>query len=345
MTSRPLTRSRSVLLVCAALLIGAFAVALWPSGAPTTSERVESIAQQLRCIDCQGLSVAESDVKSSVTIRADIRERITRGQSDSEVLDAYEARFGRSILLNPTPEGVNVLLWLVPFGVVIGGAVGIAKAFARRTSSNSESGSRGNSGAIDVVADAEKRSTRVPTRRRMLAGACCLLVLIGAGVGIAARSDDSDPTPTVTRAERIRRFEDQVKKNPDAVSLRLAYARFLLPEDEPKALLQYVAAAKIEATNVEAVAYAGWLLYRVSGSVDAARASFDKARTLDDQYVDTLFFQGLLELQTGDVAVGKAALQQFLLEAPEHEYANQARSALASSVPAQTGTDPAERSE
>jgi cytochrome c-type biogenesis protein CcmH/NrfF len=99
--------------VAAALLI---AVTQLSVPAPSTdAERVEALAAQLRCPDCQALSVAESRTRAADAIRADIAERVGAGQSDDEIRDAYVATYGTWILLAPP----DPLAWLLPAAVVL----------------------------------------------------------------------------------------------------------------------------------------------------------------------------------------------------------------------------------
>ena len=252
--------------------------------------------------------------------------RVEHGESDQSILDAYAARYGKSILLEPEAEGLNLLLWAVPVGVAIGGSIGVVRVFRRKASGPSEQ--------VEAEADAGSGSPK-DRRRQWIAAAVGVVVIgVGAGIGIARRDDTTTEVATVTRAERDERFRAQIAEHPTSAALHLAYARFLIDDDEAKALVQYVQTAKYDPTSAEATAYAGWLLYRVDGQVDSARASFDKARSLDEEYPDTYFFMGLLELQQGSAEDGEAALQRFLALAPNHQYASQAREVLASSVSA-----------
>lgn len=116
----------------AALLVGALVWAAWPSGAPATSaERAHALATELRCPDCEGLSVADSSTPSAQAIRADLTRRTNAGQSDASIRSVYIARYGDSILLNPPTSGLSLLVWLLPIVVLVLGAGGLALAFRR----------------------------------------------------------------------------------------------------------------------------------------------------------------------------------------------------------------------
>lgn len=116
----------------AVLAVLVLAVALWPSGGtPTVRARTRSLASELRCVDCEGLSVAESSTASARQTRRDIEARIRRGQSDQDIRQVYVDRFGESILLKPSSSGIGVVVWALPVIVLVVGAGGLVLALRR----------------------------------------------------------------------------------------------------------------------------------------------------------------------------------------------------------------------
>lgn len=113
------------LLALAALAV---VVAVRPGPEPSASERGEALARELRCPDCQGLSVADSPTSSAQEIRRQIDELVAGGASDEAVRDHFVARYGSWILLAPS----SPLPWLVPLAVVIAGAAGLVAWLASR---------------------------------------------------------------------------------------------------------------------------------------------------------------------------------------------------------------------
>ncbi len=89
-------------LALGAVVIAALVWAAWPDGGDrTASDRASELAAELRCPDCEGLSVADTSTSTARAIRRDIRTRIDAGQSDAEIRQAYVDRYGESILLKP----------------------------------------------------------------------------------------------------------------------------------------------------------------------------------------------------------------------------------------------------
>jgi cytochrome c-type biogenesis protein CcmH len=109
----------------------ALAVVLWPHGDQSPSARAHSLETELKCPECQGLSVAESQAPTSRAIRADIKRRIARGQSDAQIRQAYIDDYGESILLSPQASGISLLVWILPVLVLALGATGIVFALRR----------------------------------------------------------------------------------------------------------------------------------------------------------------------------------------------------------------------
>jgi cytochrome c-type biogenesis protein CcmH len=99
--------------------IGALLAVLQPSPALTLDQQAARLAGELRCPDCQALSVAESHTAAADAIRAEIGEQLAAGRSVGEVRQHFVDRYGEWILLQPA----DPLVWLLPIAVV---AIGVA---------------------------------------------------------------------------------------------------------------------------------------------------------------------------------------------------------------------------
>ena len=111
-------------LAAAALLAGLLAlVVLWPMGEPAGADTAGAIAAELRCPDCQGLSVADSPSQAAGEIRRQIDAMLAQGATADEVRAHFVARYGEWILLAPSPGWV----WWLPFAAL---ALGIAALVA-----------------------------------------------------------------------------------------------------------------------------------------------------------------------------------------------------------------------
>lgn len=102
---------------------------------PTEAERIYQLARQVKCPQCAGQSVAESDVVISREIRRDIASRVEAGETDEQILQAYADRYGQEILLEPPTSGSSRVVWLLPVVALVGGLVIVVVVFRRwRTS-------------------------------------------------------------------------------------------------------------------------------------------------------------------------------------------------------------------
>ncbi len=106
------------------LVLVAVVWSVWPTSGPqTAAERAHELATELRCPDCQALSVADSSSTSARAIRADLARRTKAGESSASIRQVYVDRYGASILLKPQSSGLGLLVWGLP---VVAGALGIA---------------------------------------------------------------------------------------------------------------------------------------------------------------------------------------------------------------------------
>lgn len=100
---------------------------------PALEARARTLSAELRCLVCQNQSIDDSDAPLAKDLRILVRERITAGDSDTQVMDWLVARYGEFVLLRPRFDTQTALLWLSPFVVLVAGGIGIAVALRRRS--------------------------------------------------------------------------------------------------------------------------------------------------------------------------------------------------------------------
>jgi cytochrome c-type biogenesis protein CcmH len=91
------------------------------SSKQTLDQRVYDVASQLKCLVCQGESVADSPATLSLQMRGVIRQQLQSGKSEQEVIQYFVSRYGDRILLSPPWHGLTLLVWLVPIALMVGG--------------------------------------------------------------------------------------------------------------------------------------------------------------------------------------------------------------------------------
>jgi cytochrome c-type biogenesis protein CcmH len=100
---------------------------------PALEARARTLSQQLRCMVCQNQSIDDSDAPLAHDLRMLVRERLTNGDSDAQVMDFVVSRYGEFVLLKPRFAWHTALLWAVPPGIlIIGGVVLFVLARRRR---------------------------------------------------------------------------------------------------------------------------------------------------------------------------------------------------------------------
>jgi cytochrome c-type biogenesis protein CcmH len=99
---------------------------------PALETRARALSQELRCMVCQNQSIDDSDAELARDLRVIVRERLTAGDSDNQVIDYLVARYGEFVLLRPRFNAHTLLLWLAPFGVLAIAVIGFVAA-GRRT--------------------------------------------------------------------------------------------------------------------------------------------------------------------------------------------------------------------
>jgi cytochrome c-type biogenesis protein CcmH len=119
---------------------------------PDIDERTRAIAQELRCVVCQNLSVADSPSEMAQQMRGIVREQVQAGKTPQEIKDFFVSKYGEWVLLAPTPQGFSLLLWGLPFVVLIIG-VGFALWLVRRwsTKKKTDADFLGNSDLLNRV--------------------------------------------------------------------------------------------------------------------------------------------------------------------------------------------------
>src|SRR5262249_16930982 len=113
------------------VLLGGPALAVQPDEIlrdPVLEARARPLSQELRCMVCQNQSIDGSDAPLAKDLRVLVRERLTAGDSDSQVIDFLVARYGEFVLLKPRLSAHTLLLWLAPFGVLVIAAIGFLAA-------------------------------------------------------------------------------------------------------------------------------------------------------------------------------------------------------------------------
>ena len=83
--------------------------------------KTREISQNVRCLVCRNQSIDESNSELAKDLRVLIKGKIIDGLSDKEIYNYLSNRYGDYILLNPPFKTNTILLWLLPFLILISG--------------------------------------------------------------------------------------------------------------------------------------------------------------------------------------------------------------------------------
>jgi cytochrome c-type biogenesis protein CcmH len=83
-----------------------------------------SVAAQLRCPVCQGLSLADSPSELALEMKDVVREQLRAGRTPDDVKSYFVAKYGEWILLEPPRRGINLLAYVLP-AVALAAGLGV----------------------------------------------------------------------------------------------------------------------------------------------------------------------------------------------------------------------------
>ncbi len=95
--------------------------------------RTSALASQLRCVVCQGLSIQDSPSELAQQMRSLVRDQLAAGRTEREVRAYFISKYGEWILLAPQPRGFNLLVYVLPAMLLVGG-LGFVWVMVRRWS-------------------------------------------------------------------------------------------------------------------------------------------------------------------------------------------------------------------
>ena len=99
---------------------------------PALEARARTLSSELRCLVCQNQSIDDSEAPLARDLRLLVRERLTQGDSDTQVLDFLVSRYGQFVLLRPRLELQTIILWGLPPAALLAGVIGLLITSRRR---------------------------------------------------------------------------------------------------------------------------------------------------------------------------------------------------------------------
>ncbi len=100
---------------------------------PAQERAAKQLMETVRCLVCQGQSIADSDAEMASDMRSMIRERIARGEKPEDIRRWLVERYGDWVTYAPPTRGSALILWMLPlFLLFVGGVLAAGRIRRRR---------------------------------------------------------------------------------------------------------------------------------------------------------------------------------------------------------------------
>src|SRR5690348_13246349 len=90
---------------------------------PRQEAQAQTLMNELRCLVCQGQSIADSDAELAGDMRDLVRRRIAAGEKPASIRAWLIQRYGTWISYKPTSEPAAWPLWLLPIALLVAGGL------------------------------------------------------------------------------------------------------------------------------------------------------------------------------------------------------------------------------
>ncbi len=94
---------------------------LTPLHSDNDKKELLEIYKNLRCLVCQGQSIADSNSDFAATIKLVVQDQLNEGKTEDEIYEFLTSKYGEWIVYQPTFNTNNFLLWTLPYVVLIFG--------------------------------------------------------------------------------------------------------------------------------------------------------------------------------------------------------------------------------
>ena len=103
------------------LLFIAYLFFVAPMQASNDQARLLEVYKNLRCLVCQGQSIADSNSDFAATIKLVVQDQFNEGKTEDEIYKFLISKYGEWIVYQPTLNKNNFLLWAIPYAALFFG--------------------------------------------------------------------------------------------------------------------------------------------------------------------------------------------------------------------------------
>ena len=104
--------------------------------ASESQNKLLEVYKNLRCLVCQGQSIADSNSDFAATIKLVVQDQVNEGKTKDEIYTFLISKYGEWIVYQPTFSKSNLILWILPYFIFIAG--GLFIFFIVRKSKNNK---------------------------------------------------------------------------------------------------------------------------------------------------------------------------------------------------------------
>lgn len=103
-----------------------------PLSHPEQEAQAQALFHELRCMVCDGQSIADSNAALAADMRHRIRQQVAAGASPKAIIQFFVDHYGDAVRMEPPLGAHTLLLWGGPLLLLLGGLLVIRRAFGRQ---------------------------------------------------------------------------------------------------------------------------------------------------------------------------------------------------------------------
>ncbi len=294
---------------------------------PVLETRARALSKELRCVVCQNQSIDESDADLAKAMRLLVRKRLTAGDSDGEIVQALQDRYGDSIRLMPPFKASTYVLWAAPFAFLALGLWGWRRTLRRADvprvvmQPDAEVAASGNS------------SAHAPSWQAMLV-ACVVILALSTGVYALLGHPKLPDQPFAPRLAEKLGVSEQAIADMQAMADQLAVRLEQTPTDGQAWLMLGRANRYLDRHGEAAIALKRAIAYGVDqapvyadlgeslvlqegGMTAEAKQAFVRALLRDATEPRAAWFMAMSAVQDGKLIAAIGILKQAAAAQPE----------------------------
>lgn len=274
----------------------------------TQQQRIHRLSSNVKCIECNGLSIAESSSITSKGLVQEIKTQVKIGKTDSKIFEYISKKYGSNVILTPQDNLAKNILIFATIAII---AMCLTIIFVRKKNEN--------------------KSQKILENRYWIIIFLFLLTIVfiftinkneTKSTNEKTKKITSGPLPNSENA-----FLTAIKENPNNADLYYNYALLLLNKKKyALSLVQLDKTTKIDETRADAKALSGWVVF-LAGLPEQAKERLNAAITINPQYPDSYFYLAMINKSIQNNIEAKNYAQKFLdlVGTSNHEFKNSAK--------------------